>query len=643
MLRAMRNDFKKYSWTLWLVIIAFVGGFIITDAFRGESMSKRGLVYVNDQLMVRGEEFQRQLLRTLENYKNQMKNNFNKALINQFRIPENILQSLVTVAVIRSEAKKLSISASDKELKQKIIADPAFQQDGKFIGLDRYQQILAYSKIDVQDFEDQLRDEVVREKFQSLITGSMVIDNGALMESYKKEKDKAELDFITLKPDRIKQEIKIDDNDPAIKEYYDTHKEDFKSQEKRSGYVIAYKFDDYKKDVKVEIMDMRNYFRQNRSDYIIPGKTKVSRILLKYEANTRDEVFKKIEALKAELTPQNFADKAKELSQDNRAQQGGDHGYEAWKQFTSQERSIIEGLEQGQHSTPIDTRSGFSIVCVTEKVRANEQNFDNVKDKIKDTLENEKVNALVQEKLKKIHDKLGKADNIKAKASEMNVQVIETELLTSGKPIKDIDQMGYISRKLFTMKEKDIEFPVNFVKGLAIVQLAKIEEPVVEPLDKVKDKVKAKLVTAKKLDLLIEDAKKFASQLNVTTDEKQRKEFLDKNDLTVDSAVFKRGSRLGNLPQKDDLDNLIFSAPEKTFTDPVTFPNSIVTFNVKNRTITTDADFLKERTDFYQQKVKELKNNYFRSYMSNRMKSYEVTLNEDLYQEITDWVMSRFN
>ena len=57
MLRTMRNDFKKYSWTLWLVILAFVGGFILTDAFSGKSQGKTGLIYVDDELMVRGEEF----------------------------------------------------------------------------------------------------------------------------------------------------------------------------------------------------------------------------------------------------------------------------------------------------------------------------------------------------------------------------------------------------------------------------------------------------------------------------------------------------------------------------------------------------------------------------------------------------------
>jgi peptidyl-prolyl cis-trans isomerase D len=643
MLRAMRNDFKKYSWTLWLVIIAFVGGFLLTDAFSGKSIEKSGLIYVDDEMMVRGEEYQRQLMRTLENYKNQFKNNFNRNLINQFRIPEQILQSLYSTALIRTEAEHLNLSASDKEVKQKIITYPAFQKDGKFVGIANYKRMLAYARMEVADFEEQLRDEIIREKFQSLITGALVMDDDTLKEKYKNEKDKAELDYIQLRTERIKDAIEIKDDDPKIKAYYDTHKEEFKSKEKRGGYVIAYKFDDFKKDVTVDLMEQRNYFRQNQTDYVIPGKTKISRILLNYTADNREDVYKKITALKAELTAANFAEKAKAMSQDNRAPQGGDHGYEGWKRFTPQENTFIKELKQGEISSPIDTQTGFSIVFCPEKIDAKKQNFDDVKDKIKDTLETEKVNALVQEKLQKIYEDVKDAKDLKAKAQKMKVTVIDTGMLTSGAPIKDVDEMGYISRNLFSLKEKDIRFPVQFAKGIAIVQLTQIEEPVVEAFETVKAQVKAKVVTNVKLDMLEADAKKFAAQLNALTDEKEKEDYLKKNNLNKDFVTYKTGNKFGNFPAQEGMDDIIFGAVEKQFSTPIKFDNAVVIYYVKNKTITTDADFAKDKSEFYQQKVDEIKNSYFSSYMANRMKNYKVTINQKLYTEIKDQILARYN
>jgi peptidyl-prolyl cis-trans isomerase D len=644
MLRALRNDFKKYSWTLWLVIIAFFGGFVVTDMFQGERSSKTGLVYVNDELMVRGSEYQRTLLRTLENYKKQFKNSFNKSMINQMRLPDTILRQLINTAVIRTEAQKLDLSATDEELSQKIRTLPSFQVDGKFIGSDRYKQLLAHSQLKLDEFEAQMRDEVIQDKFRTLITGAMVIDSDTLKEEYKKEKDKAEIDYIRLKTDRIKENIDVADGDPEIQEYYDAHKNDFKSQEKRAGYVIAYKFDDYKKEAVVPEKEVYEVFKAKKADYILPGKTKVSRILLNYKPEQREDIYKKVQDLHKQLTPENFADQAKALSEDNRAKQGGDHGYQAWQQFTAQEKSMIKGLEQGQISTPIDTRSGFSIVFIPEKVEQKQQAFNEVKAKIRASLENTKLNGVVQQKLQKIRDKLAKAKDIKAKAAEMNITVIETELLTSGKPVKDVDAMGYISRQLFSMEEKDIQFPVNFIKGLAIVQLTKIEKPQPLPLEEVRDKVKVQVVNAKKLDMLMNDAGKFALELNqIGDDAKKKEEFLKKNNLTTDFATYKTGNRLGAMPMKEGLDDLIFSSPLKQFQDPIRFDSDIVIYYVKNKTITADADFEKERAEYYKQKVTQMKNSYFASYMSDRMKSYQVEINQKLYGEIKDWVLARFN
>ncbi|MCP5105791.1 MAG: hypothetical protein GY950_20555, partial [bacterium] len=48
MLRNMRNDFKKYSWTLWLVIIAFMGGFVVIDGLKSGRLEKDDMIFVGD-------------------------------------------------------------------------------------------------------------------------------------------------------------------------------------------------------------------------------------------------------------------------------------------------------------------------------------------------------------------------------------------------------------------------------------------------------------------------------------------------------------------------------------------------------------------------------------------------------------------
>lgn len=642
MLRTMRADFKKYSWTLWLVIIAFVGGFIVTDAFRGKNRAEMGIIYLNDKPVIRAEQFQDELTRRLQTYKDQLKNNFNKSMISQWRIPEQTLQAMIQTTIMLKEAEKLNIKVSDAELRDQIVKLPVLQQDGKFVGQTAYLRWLSAIRMDPAKFENQFKKQVIGEKLQELVSGPLVIDDDTLREKYKKEKDEADLDYITFLIDRVKDDTNPTDDE--LTTYYEKNKDLFKSQEKRSAYVIAFKFDDYKKEANIAPQEIYDTFRTKKAEFRLPGKTKISRIFLKYAKNDREEILKKAQALQKELTKDNFAEQAKLLSQDNKAKDGGDYGYADWQNFTQQEKTIIDSLEQDQISSPIDTlQGGFSIIFVSEKVAERQQNFNEVKDRIKDTLEQERVKQLVMTKLQQIYSKLGKTENIKAKAGEIGVNVIETELITNGRPIKDIDQMGYISRRMFEMEGKEIAFPVEFMQGIAIVQLAKIEAPAVEPFEKVKVRVKAKVVLAKKVERLMEEAAVISGKLNTMTDEKKIDEFLKQENLTSTAFTYKRGNRLSGYPVTQGLDEKVFSMEENRYSDPMEFNNQVVILKVKSKTIATPADFEKDKTAFYEKQITQSRDRFFSSYLANKMSSYKVSQNQKLFEQIKDDVIQRFN
>jgi len=563
-------------------------------------------------------------------------------MISQWRIPEQTLQEMIQTTIILREAEKLNIDVSQEELRNQIIKLPVLQRDGKFVGQAAYLRWLAVMRMDVTEFENQFKKQVIGEKLQELVTAPLVIDGDTLLDKYKREKDQVELDYITFLHDRVKEDVTPTDDE--LTSYYEKNKEDFKSLEKRAAYVIAFKFADYKKEANITPQEIYESFKMKRAEFRIPGKTKVSRIFLKYGENDKDEVLKKAQELQKELTKENFAEKAKLYSQDDKAKEGGDYGYGDWQNFSKYEKTMIDGMDPGQVSSPIETQQGgFSIVHVSEKIAERQQNFNEVKDRIKDTIEQERLRQLVMEKLQRIYDKLGKTENIKAKAREIGVEAIETELLTNGRPIKDIDQMGYISRTLFELKEKEIAFPVQFVNGIAIVQLAKIEAPTVEPFEKVKVRVKAKVVLAKKVERLMEEAAVFSGKLNSMSDEKKIEEFLEKENLTPTAYTYKRGNRLSGYPVTKGLDEQVFALEVNRYSSPMEFNNQVVILKVKNKTIANTADFEKDKTAFYQQQVTQFKNLFFSSYIANKISNYKVAQNQELFEQVKDYVIARFN
>lgn len=643
MLRQMRSGFKNLKWALWAVIIAFAGGFIITDAFVGKSRDTSGLIYLDGDAVVQAGEYQRRLELTLLNYKEQLKDKFNKAMVRQFGLPERLLQEFVEKVVIGREADKLDITATQAELKEKIRQFPYFQKDGKFIGWELYHRIVTRGmNMKVETFEQQLMDEIVKEKFQALVTGSLVIDPNSLKDKFKKEKDQVELDYILMRPNRVKKTFDVTEEEIAA--HYNAHKEDFKSSERRAGYVVMLLFDDLKKDVKLDPKAPYDYFMAHKGEFKVTGKTKVSRIFLEYDAKNREEIYQKAKALKAELTKDNFAAKAMEMSNGPKAKMGGDHGYNGWQSFTKQEKSLVTSLKEHEISPPVDTLKGFALLMITEKIAAKQQSFNDVKPKIISTMQDRKVKNLVQDKLEKLHKAMDKDADLKAKAEELGMKVIETELLSPGQKIKDIDPMGYISRSFFGMeKEKEVKFPVQFPKGMAVAQLTKIEAPAVETLEKAKPRVKAKVIEKKKAETLKTDAKTLVAELKAAKDDKALKDLLKKKDLKLDSLNYRRGNRFSYMKTKEGLDDLIFGMTKNTFSEPIEFDTEVLIVKVKNIKVASDADFEKEKHKYYAQKINEIRRGYFASYLSNKKDAYKVTYNQELFEKIKEEALSRIN
>ena len=160
---------------------------------------------------ISGEEFQKNLAQNLEMYSKQFNNNLSRQAINQLGIAEQVLQGMISGRIVQGEAARLKLQVSDDELQDAIRAYAAFQRDGRFIGSEEYERLLAYNQMTVLDFESSLRKDLLAEKLKEMVTAGQVLDADTLREDYRKENDKAELDYIAFKIDEIKEE-------PAVSE-----------------------------------------------------------------------------------------------------------------------------------------------------------------------------------------------------------------------------------------------------------------------------------------------------------------------------------------------------------------------------------------------------------------------------------------
>src|ERR687884_498048 len=196
MLDRMRRHRDWLKWSLGLVCVAFVL-FYIPDFLRGsgaDAASSDTVASVDGREITSG-EFRRTYQAQLQAYRSAYGNNMSEQLLKQLGIDQQILQQMVDERAALAEADRLGIKVSDEEVRQRIISMPAFQENGAFIGEQRYEQLLRMQRppMTPSEFEENVRHSLVVEKLRSSITAWLSTDEKELEQEYRRRNDKVKL------------------------------------------------------------------------------------------------------------------------------------------------------------------------------------------------------------------------------------------------------------------------------------------------------------------------------------------------------------------------------------------------------------------------------------------------------------------
>lgn len=133
--------------------------------------------------------------------------------------------------------------------------------------------------------------------------------------------------------------------------------------------------------------EMKEYFEENKDSYAQDEQVQASHILVEDEA-TAKEVRKKLDEGK------DFSELAAEYSTDaSNSETGGELGYFARGEMVSEFEDAAFALEVGTISDPVKTEHGYHIIKVTDKKQAKDAVFEDVKEDIKTSLFDSKMES----------------------------------------------------------------------------------------------------------------------------------------------------------------------------------------------------------------------------------------------------------
>ncbi|HXJ43510.1 MAG TPA: SurA N-terminal domain-containing protein, partial [Bryobacteraceae bacterium] len=122
---------------------------------------------------------------------------------------QQILQQLLLQKEMEYEAARLGIRVSNDEIADRIrLILPAAFNGGAPIAPDQYSSLVeSRTQMSVSQFEDTVRQGLLQEKFQKLVTDGISAGPAELQEEFKYRNEKVKLDYAFIKPEDLQAKM----------------------------------------------------------------------------------------------------------------------------------------------------------------------------------------------------------------------------------------------------------------------------------------------------------------------------------------------------------------------------------------------------------------------------------------------------
>jgi peptidyl-prolyl cis-trans isomerase D len=415
---------------------------------------------------------------------------------------QRILQQLLMEKEMEYEAGQLGIRVSNDEIADRIkLILPAAFNGGTPIAPDQYAALVqSRTQMSVSQFEDTVRQGMLQEKFQKLVTDGISAGPAELHEEFVYRNEKVKLNYADIKPEDLLAKITV--TDAEINAAYEKNKATYQVPEKRVVRYAIVDANQIRQGLQITDDQLKAQYQKNIQDYQVPERVHVEHILLMTVGKTDaevDEIKKKAEDILSQAKKgANFEDLAKKYSEDpGTKDKGGDLGWIIHGQTVAEFEKAAFSLPKGSISDLVKTQYGFHILKIMDKESAHTKPFDEVKDSIRTPL----LLSEADKKAADIADKLSQAIRQSNKVSlddlaqQYHLSVGETRPVAATDPLIELgnSQEVKVSDSIFRLRQGELSLPVHTDRGYLILSIKQILPSHQGSLEEVRDKVIAQL------------------------------------------------------------------------------------------------------------------------------------------------------
>ncbi len=635
MLDRMRRHKAWLQWSLVLVVLAFII-FYIPDFLRGSATDAAGagdtIATVDGHTITSG-EFRRTYQAQLQAYRSQYGGQMSEALLKQLGIDQQILQQMVDEQASLAEADRLGIQISDEEVRQRIFAIPAFQDNGHFIGDQRYTQLLLMQRppLTPSDFEAGIRRSLVVEKLRASLTDWLSIPEKELEQEYRRRNDKVKIAVISFAADKFRSQVMATDQEVAA--HFDAHKTDFKIAEKRKIRYLLIDIEALRAKVIVPPADVERAYNDNIEQYSTPEQVRASHIVLKTEG--KDDAAVKAKAddiLKQAKAGADFGELAKKYSEDEAtAKNGGDLDYFTRGKMVPEVDAVAFTLMPGQLSDVVKTQFSYDIIKVTDKKAGATRSLAELRQQLTDQISYERAQTQAGDLAAKLEKEISKPADLDKVAKAQGLTVAESGFFARDEPIAGLGPSPEAAARAFEMKVGDVSPALRASRGVAFITTTAKQDPYVPKLDEVKDRVRDEVIKLKARDLAKQKAAEVAAKLKGAPDFDKAAKAAGVEAKTTE--LIARDAPIPDLGVAPAIDDAAFKMTPGAVSDPIAVDNGAAVIKLVEKQETTPAEYTLAKDKFREEILADRRNRFFGAYMVKAKQRMKIEVNRDSLQK----------
>jgi peptidyl-prolyl cis-trans isomerase D len=641
MLKTMRASFHHLKWTLFAVIIVFVLGFVFfSGSDWGGGTSNQVIAQVGSD-QVSALEFSRIYDNQVQRYRELYKGSFSPELARALDLPRQVLDGIIDRKLRLEAAKRLKLTVTDQELARSIAASPYFQENGQFIGGQKYTERLRLAGMHPETYEEGVREDLLVGKYSALVKAGVAVPEADVRREFSAQNDKATIEYILVPSSRL--ESAVEPSEADLKAYFEKNRERYRAPEqRRANYLLV---DKLKVRAKMPITDaeIRSEYEAKKATFAVPEQVNVSHILVAVDPEAGPDADAKAKAKAESLTArakagEDFAKLATENTDDPSGKEnGGQLPPFGRGQMVAEFDQAAFDMKPGEIRGPVKTSYGYHVLKLAAKTAAGTRALEEVRPSLSGDLAERKAGAeterLARDLAAKIRALKTKSDEELRKLQSDVVTYNSTDWFSRNGPIAGIGANADFSSEAWRLGIGDISTtPIATSRGPAFLRPLGERPAGIQPFGDVRAAVvedwKAERREKDALEKLEPAARELASGTTLAA-------LAPRYETEVKTTPeFGPPGPVPDLGAAPHLLKAVFTTPAGQAGPPVAVPSGFVLFRVITRTQANPAAFATQKAQLTETLRAKEAERLIRAVVAQMRADRKVEINEELLNSV---------